>query len=90
MILGRHEKQAGPGFNRWLRSAAAGLEDTDDCSVGCDDANSNRSYHREAENQRHEERNQDQPPCPELDVEIAVFRCGHLNFAYAASSIYLR
>ena len=80
MVLRRHQNQSCPCFGGpWLRCRAAGLQDANDRGVGRDDANPDRSDHGKAENQRHEERNQDQPPYPELDDKIAAAGA-HLEF----------
>jgi hypothetical protein len=38
------------------------MQDAEDCDVSGEDANSNGEHYCEAENERHEERNHDQPP----------------------------
>jgi hypothetical protein len=64
VVLVRHQNQPrrsfrGPLFGR----SAASLQDADNRGVGRDNTNPDRSYHGKAENQRHEKRNHDQPPC---------------------------
>jgi hypothetical protein len=66
MILRRHENQSGFYFRRPLRCTAASLQDADNRGVRRNDADSNRGDYRNAENQRHEERNHGQPPCPKV------------------------
>src|SRR5579862_5957722 len=61
MVLRRHEKQPWTGFHRpWLRGTATSLQDPKDCRISCEHANSNGEHYRDAENQRHEERNHSQ------------------------------
>ena len=58
-----------------LRRAAAGLQDAEDDYVSGEDADADRGNHGDAENQRHEERNHNQPP-----LSVAVIRCRRRNF----------
>jgi hypothetical protein len=58
-----------------LRSAAAGLQDAEYQGIGRENADSNRERYRNAENERHEERNHGQPP-----LLNSVFRCRKLDF----------
>jgi hypothetical protein len=44
------------------------MEDADDYGIGGQDANSNGGDYREAENKRHEERDQDQPTCQKFNI----------------------
>jgi hypothetical protein len=65
VVLRGDEDQPRPGFHRpqlRLRGAAAGLQNAEHSRIGREDANSNGERYREAENQRHEERNHNQPP----------------------------
>jgi hypothetical protein len=55
-----------------LRSSAEGVQDADDRGISGQNANSNGGDYREAENQRHEERNQDQPPYPKIRCQNAA------------------
>jgi hypothetical protein len=89
-VLRGDKNQARASF-RWTRllllgSSAEGMQDANDCGISRQNANSNGGYHREAENERHEERNQDQPPYPELNVKLPqpaahlnLAKCGFLN-----------
>jgi hypothetical protein len=63
MVLRSHQNQPRSCFGTLQRGSATSLQNADDGGVGCDDANSNRSDHRNTEYQRHEERNHGQPPC---------------------------
>jgi len=67
------------GTRQLLRGSAEGVQDNDDRGIRGQNANANGGDYREAENQRHEERNQDQPPYPELDVKSAAAGA-HLEF----------
>jgi len=65
VVLRRHENQAGSRFDRpqlLLGCPAASLQDSDDSRISREHANSNGERNRKAENQRHEERNHNQPP----------------------------
>ena len=93
LVLRGHEEQArscSRGLCRRRRTAR--LQDSDDCGISRDNANSDRGDYRNAENQRHEKRNHGQPPCPnrsnirnDNNSDAAAS-----TFVYAASSIYLR
>ena len=69
MVLRRHENQPRARFRgTLLRRASKGMQDADDHDISGDDANSDGYDYGNAENQRHEERDQDQPPCQKFDV----------------------
>jgi hypothetical protein len=93
-VLRGDKNQARARF-RWTRlllllgSSAEGMQDANNCRISRQNANSNGGDHREAENQRHEERNQDQPPYPELHVKLP--QPGRISISLSAAfSIYLR
>jgi hypothetical protein len=54
------------------------MEDADDQGISGQDADSDRGDYREAENERHEERDQDQPPCQNFNIK---FRNSSLRIA---------
>jgi hypothetical protein len=56
------------GTRLLLRGSAKGMEDADDQGISGQDADSDRGDYREAENERHEERDQDQPPCQKFNM----------------------
>jgi hypothetical protein len=56
----------------WLRGPAKGMQDADDYGVSGDDANTDRHYHGDAENERHEERNQGQTTLSILKFQTAA------------------
>lgn len=63
VVLRRHQNQPRTSFDGpLLRRSAASLQDAYNRGVGRDNANPDRSHHGNAENQRHEKRNHDQPP----------------------------
>jgi hypothetical protein len=73
VVLRRHENQPRARFRRSLlrlRRPATSLQDAEDCQVSGEDANSDGCDYGDAENERHEERNQDQPPCQEFNVRL--------------------
>jgi len=74
VVLGGDENQTRAGLHgtrlRLLRRTAKGIKNAKDRGVGDENANADRGDYGEAENERHEERNQDQPPCQEFN-----FRC---------------
>ena len=57
----KHKSRASLGRTQ-LRRAAACLQDAEDYYVSGEDADADRGNHGDAENQRHEERNHNQPP----------------------------
>jgi hypothetical protein len=69
MVLRSHQNQPRSCFRTLLRRSTASLQNADDCGIRRDDANSNRSYHGNAEYQRHEERNHGQPPCLKFQIK---------------------
>jgi hypothetical protein len=74
VVLRRNQDQARARFHgarlllRLLlclrpRAPAECMQDANDCRISGENANSNGRDHRDAKNERHEERNQDQSPC---------------------------
>jgi hypothetical protein len=53
-----------------MRSPATSLQDAKNGYVSREDANSNGGDYSNAENQRHEERNQDRPPYQEFSIRL--------------------
>jgi hypothetical protein len=96
VVLRGHENQPRAGIgSSLLRCAAKGMQDADDYGISGDDANSDGHYDGEAENQRHEERNQGQPPYLEFkkfskNRRIQIHKPALISKLNAASSIYLR
>jgi hypothetical protein len=85
VVLRRHENQ--PRARRCLpllRCAAKGLEDADDRKVGRDDTDSDGYDDGHTENERHEERDQDQPPCQKFEI-----RCRNPSLRIATKRGYL-
>ena len=71
VVLCRHENQPRTPFcgtRSLLGRSAEGMEDADDQGISGQDADSDRGDYREAENERHEERDQDQPPCQKFNM----------------------
>jgi hypothetical protein len=92
VVLRRNQHQAWTNFRGprcLLRCPAKGMQDADDRRVSNEYANTHGEHYREAENERHEERDQDQPPYKNLNIRLPQ-PGAHLNLVKAASSIYLR
>ena len=63
VILRGYQNQSRARLSRsQLRRAATSLQDAENGYVSGEDADADRGNHGDAENQRHEERNHDQPP----------------------------
>jgi hypothetical protein len=70
LLRGNQNQARAPfgGTRFLLGSSAEGMQDADDQGIRGQDANSNRGDYREAENERQEERDQDQPPCQKFNM----------------------
>jgi hypothetical protein len=53
-----------------LRSPSERMQDSNHCAISSQNADSNGSDYGEAENERHEERDQDQPPCQNFNIRF--------------------
>jgi hypothetical protein len=79
VVLSGHENEPRTRFRALLlRRSAKGMENANDCDISRDHADSDREDYGDAENQRHEERDQDQPPCQEFNI-----RCRNPNLRIA-------
>jgi len=89
VVLGRHENQAWP-FRRllpllWLllrlmRNPATSLQDAENGHVSGEDANADGGDHSNAEDQRHEERNQSNPPLLSCGVQMPPAQLSSTRF----------
>jgi hypothetical protein len=84
VVLCRYKNQPGfRGREPWQRGLTKRIQDANDNAISGSDTNSNRSHNRNAENERHEERNHNQPPLFFLTAtraKLATIRCRENNF----------
>jgi hypothetical protein len=71
VIVRRHENQPRASFGEaGLRGTPAGLQDADNHGIGRENTDPNGECYRNAENERHEERNHGQPPLLECNSQM--------------------